>query len=162
VKQIIDNFEEEPFKFMSNFFYSPYRHNDTCFNYVENGFQSEKNPEKLRNLLSVYPVDEKGNPLTPLGPGKAKREGRRCKLFSKAEWDTKKDAVMLEHVRLKFQHNPDLAKKLIATGDALLVEGNTWHDNYWGDCYCEECKNIPGRNQLGKILMFVREELRKK
>lgn len=159
---IINNFEKEPYNFLSNFFYSPYKHNGVQFNYVENGFQSEKNPEVLRNRLSAYPTNEAGDLLTPLSPDEAKREGRRCKLFSKEEWDKKKNAVMLEHVRLKFQQNPDLARRLIATGNALLVEGNDWHDNYWGDCHCDKCRDIPGRNQLGRILMFVREELKKR
>jgi len=62
-------------------------------------------------------------------------------------------------VKLKFAQNPDLRKKLLATGTEELVEGNTWHDNYWGDCSCPECKNIKGRNQLGITLMRVRKEM---
>ena len=45
------------------------------------------------------------------------------------------------------------------TGDAELIEGNTWHDNYWGVCSCSKC-NGRGKNRLGKLLMKVREELR--
>lgn len=33
---------------------------------------------------------------------------------------------MEELVRAKFTQNPDLADKLLATGDAHLEEGNTW------------------------------------
>uniref|UniRef100_UPI00345E83CD NADAR domain-containing protein n=1 Tax=uncultured Duncaniella sp. TaxID=2768039 RepID=UPI00345E83CD len=50
--------------------------------------------------------------------------------------------------------NPALAEKLIATGDAELVEGNYWHDTVWGVC------DGVGENHLGKILMRVREELK--
>jgi len=56
-------------------------------------------------------------------------------------------------VRAKFEQNPDLAAKLIATGDEELVEGNTWGDTYWG-----VCRGV-GQNKLGKILMNVRQEL---
>lgn len=68
---------------------------------------------------------------------------------------------MLIALRKKF-NNSVLKKKLLATGDALLIEGNTCHDNYWGDCKCEKCKDIKGENRLGQLLMQVREELKNK
>jgi predicted NAD-dependent protein-ADP-ribosyltransferase YbiA (DUF1768 family) len=43
---------------------------------------------------------------------------------------------------------------LDATGDRKLVEGNYWHDTFWGVC------NGVGENYLGEILMHVRQELR--
>lgn len=60
--------------------------------------------------------------------------------------------VMEKALRLKFQ-NPELRKKLIATGDKELVEGNPWGDRYWGVC------NGSGKNKLGKLLMKIRKEL---
>ena len=60
---------------------------------------------------------------------------------------------MVACVRMKFT-DPALAAKLLATGEATLVEGNHWGDTFWGVCDGE------GRNQLGEILMTVREELR--
>lgn len=58
-------------------------------------------------------------------------------------------------VKSKFEQNSDLKDKLIATGDEYLEEGNTWNDTYWGVCRGK------GKNILGKILMRVREELKK-
>ena len=55
---------------------------------------------------------------------------------------------------------PELREKLLATGNEELVEGNTWHDNIWGNCSCDCCKKIEGQNKLGKLLMQVREEIR--
>ena len=69
---------------------------------------------------------------------------------------------MEEFVSRKFQI-PELRDKLLATGDANLVEGNTWHDNYWGICTCSKCINSPvvdGKNKLGTILMKVRDSIR--
>ena len=60
----------------------------------------------------------------------------------------------------KFTMNESLKERLLATGDEELVEGNEWHDNYWGNCTCDNCKDIPGRNQLGKTLMKVRADIR--
>lgn len=60
---------------------------------------------------------------------------------------------MYEIVLAKFTQNPELLDKLKATGDAILIEGNYWHDTFWGVC---EGK---GKNYLGKIIMKIRAEL---
>ena len=28
----------------------------------------------------------------------------------------------------------ELKKKLVDTGNEKIIEGNTWHDNFWGSC----------------------------
>lgn len=92
----------------------------------------------------------------------AKRNGsKRSNLFVlRNDWEEVKDNIMYEIVKAKFVQNPELAEKLLATGEAKLIEGNHWHDNYWGDCSCEKCKKISGKNQLGITLMRVRKELK--
>jgi ribA/ribD-fused uncharacterized protein len=89
-------------------------------------------------------------------PGKAKRLGRAITL--RTDWETVKYDIMLMGLRLKFC-DKELREKLRKTGDEMLVEGNYWHDNIWGDCSCDACKNRPGRNELGKLLMQVRNEI---
>ena len=56
---------------------------------------------------------------------------------------------MTDLCRIKFS-DPHLRSLLLATGDAELIEGNWWHDQFWGVC------NGVGQNQLGKILMAIR------
>lgn len=84
-------------------------------------------------------------------PSKAKRAGRKLRLRS--DWERVKLAVMDGVVATKFFSNPDIAQKLIQTGEATLIEGNGWGDVFWGVC------NGVGRNELGKILMEVRKDL---
>lgn len=67
---------------------------------------------------------------------------------------------MYSIVKDKFSRNTNLKKLLLDTKDAYLIEGNWWHDNYWGDCYCPKCSKTLGKNMLGTILMRVREELK--
>jgi predicted NAD-dependent protein-ADP-ribosyltransferase YbiA (DUF1768 family) len=62
--------------------------------------------------------------------------------------------IMLIANRAKFTQNPVLREKLIATGDAELIE-HTKRDNVWGDG-----GDGSGKNELGKILMQVRDELK--
>lgn len=83
-------------------------------------------------------------------PAKAKKMGRQVKL--RKDWEDIKLQVMEKALRLKFQDST-LRKKLIATGDEELVEGNPWGDRYWG------VYNGSGKNKLGKLLMKIRKEL---
>ena len=84
-------------------------------------------------------------------PGAAKRAGRRIR--QRPDWATRKTAVMRRVVQAKFRQNSQLARQLLATGDAQLVEGNNWGDTFWGVYHGR------GQNRLGKILMNVRDEL---
>jgi len=95
--------------------------------------------------------------FTIYDPNLAKRLGRKVNI--RPDWEVVKDARMLDVIRAKFKHKK-LRHMLLGTGTAILIEGNHWHDNYWGDCNCPECRNIKGLNHLGQILMKVREEIR--
>jgi hypothetical protein len=88
----------------------------------------------------------------------AKRLGRSVELRS--DWDRARKPVMLVVVLMKFTQNPDLGARLVQTGDQLLVEGNYWHDNFWGNCTCPGCAPAEGLNYLGLALMGVREVVR--
>ncbi len=85
-------------------------------------------------------------------PGKAKALGRRVPL--RPDWEDVKIQIMLFYVERKFRQHSKLGALLKATGDAQLIEGNTWGDTYWGVCRGR------GANMLGAILMDVRERLR--
>lgn len=73
----------------------------------------------------------------------------------------KRDGIMADVIHAKFSQNPALAQALIDTGDAELIEGNTWNDNYWGVCGCARCRSegTKGLNKLGQILMAERKAL---
>ena len=76
--------------------------------------------------------------------------GRRLKLRS--DWEEIKDSVMYTCLISKFQ-DPEMRKKLLGTGDAVLIEGNNHGDRYWG------MVNGEGKNKLGRLLMQVRSEI---
>ena len=87
-------------------------------------------------------------------PGESARMGRDRKRPLRRDWESVKDAVMLDAVRAKFTQHDDLQATLLGTGDAKLVE-HTEKDSYWGDG-----GDGSGKNRLGQILMTVRDELR--
>ena len=81
----------------------------------------------------------------------ARNIGRKVKLRS--DWEKEKPWIMLEIIRSKFE-NPVLREALLKTGNENLVEDNDWGDTYWGVC------NGKGKNMLGRILMYVRNEIK--
>ncbi len=88
-------------------------------------------------------------------PSEAARLGRDRKVSLRRDWESVKDAIMREAVLAKFTQHDDLRELLLSTGDATLVE-HTENDSYWGDG-----GDGSGRNRLGRILMEVRDELRR-
>jgi ribA/ribD-fused uncharacterized protein len=84
-------------------------------------------------------------------PAEAKRRGRQVPL--RAGWDEHHRHVVMQQVIENKFTDPDLAAQLLATGDDLLVERNTWHDQTWGCCSCSRHQAVPGQNLLGRYLM---------
>jgi ribA/ribD-fused uncharacterized protein len=137
----IDYFDEE-YAFLSNFYEAPVEKDGIVYPTNEHFFQAMKTLDN----------EERKKIAAALTPGQAKRMGRKVKL--RPDWDSVRLQIMREGLVLKFLCHKDLAKKLVATGDAYLEEGNWWNDTFWGVC------NNVGCNMLGKLLMQLREELR--
>ncbi|MCD7741218.1 MAG: NADAR family protein [Ruminococcus sp.] len=137
---MINSFKGEYF-FLSNFYECPVVYDGLCYQNNEAAFQAQK---------CTKAEDKKM--FTTLNPSEAKKLGRRISL--RKDWERVKLTLMKEIVSAKFEQNPNLAQKLIATGDAHLEEGNDWNDRIWGTV------NGVGANHLGIILMQVREEMK--
>ena len=142
---MINSFEGK-YAFLSNFYPSTFTHDGIEYPTVEHFFQAAKTID-IAEKKAIAAADT---------PGKAKRMGRAVKL--RPDWEKVKVYYMELGLRLKFC-NIELREKLRATGDEELIEGNYWCDNTWGDCSCDACKDQPGRNMLGKLLMQVRNEI---
>jgi ribA/ribD-fused uncharacterized protein len=98
-------------------------------------------------------------------PGLAKKAGsieglNDRKIQLRNDWREVQCPVMYMGLVLKFMNNYPLAAHLLSTGDELLIEGNWWHDNFWGDCKCPKCAHIKGKNNLGLLLMQLRKTLK--
>lgn len=129
------------FSFLSNFYETPIAFEGVEWRTVEHAYQAMK----------TLNMEERERIRQAETPGKAKRLGKTITLRS--DWESIKVDVMLDLLRLKFS-NPELKEKLLATGHAQLIEGNTWGDTFWG-----VDRKRGGKNTLGKLLMLVRTEL---
>lgn len=85
---------------------------------------------------------------------KAKALGRRKTFPLREDWEAVRLGAMYVVVQSKFFQNPELAELLRSTGDADLLEENSWGDRFWG------VSGAGGENWLGVILAAVRDELR--
>lgn len=133
------------YRFLSNFYSVPIEYEGLIYFSTEAAYQAAKTLNQNERLtISQLPT-----------PGEAKRMGRRITLRS--DWEQVKDQIMYDICKIKFSFS-DLKRLLLGTGNQELIEGNGWHDNYWGNCMCGHCKNIEGQNKLGKILMRIRNE----
>lgn len=138
--ETIDSFWGD-YRFLSNFYPSPFV-DDVGYTWptVEHYYQAQK----------ALNVDDFNVVAACKTPGQAKRAGSKVEM--RPDWDQVKTHIMFGALRWKFEQNPDLAQKLIDTGDAELVEGNTWGDVFWG----YDTKLNKGQNVLGQQLMILR------
>jgi ribA/ribD-fused uncharacterized protein len=71
-------------------------------------------------------------------------------------WEDIKIDVMRTALEQKFVIGTYWYDRLMETEDEEIVETNNWHDNFWGNCICNRCNRIKGKNVLGKLLMEIR------
>lgn len=146
----IDSFFGEN-RFLSNFYPWPIvDENGVTWPSTEHYYQAMKTDvieerEAIRSA-PLYKKDCKDGQRT------VKSLGRSCTM--RPEWDSVKNQVMHKALRMKFKFNNKMGIKLVETGDAELIEGNTWDDVWFGVC------NGVGLNHLGRLLMELREELK--
>lgn len=86
-------------------------------------------------------------------PNQARAYGKSIKIDNIAAWNDRRLDVMKKVLESKFSNNADLKEKLLETQGKYLEETNWWGDIFWGVCHGK------GENNLGKLLMEIRETL---
>ncbi len=157
---MIDSFEKEH-RFLSNFYPVKIVYEGIEYPSVEHAYQAAK--ANITDTLLTF--DKELNKFVDINtreriskikkPGDAKKIGNLIKI--RKDWEAVKLNIMYELLQLKFK-DVSLKWKLVQTKDKILIEGNTWHDNFWGRCTCDKCCNT-GLNNLGKLLMKIRYEI---
>lgn len=133
------------FRWLSNFWPCRVEFEGLQYPSVENAYQAAKFSPDLRK------------PFQTCRPGEAKRMGKKGIGFIGTGWAGKTIELMTLLNEQKYsEKNPALLQKLLATGTEELQEGNRWNDEFWG----VNLNTGVGRNELGKILMQIREKRR--
>lgn len=135
------------YRFLSNFYPCIIWFDNLNFGTLEAAYQAAKTLDPLQQLA----IRDAST------PGKAKKLGQAVDI--REGWDSSPDPLKYEVMKsllaqkFSWDKNPELAQKLVDTGDAILIEGNYWGDTYWGMC------GGRGMNNLGHLLMELREVL---
>lgn len=144
------------YRWLSNFYPCLVVLDRLIFSSSEAAYQAQKTDDR-----------EEQRKFTTMSPHEAKKAGKALALSPRPDnWDSRRLEVMRRCIDDKFSSaNPALVDRLIATGDALLEEGNWWKDGFWGITYpsrqdCLDGTNRQGgANWLGKLLMERRLKL---
>lgn len=162
---MIEEFRGE-YRFLSNFWPAIVFFEGTEYDCLEKAYVAAKFDKDLilevKTDFGQQPVHVRGHIAKIDTAGKVKRFGRKHEKHLRSDWGLVKLDIMRQLVSEKFSEiNLELAKKLMATGDQHIQEGNTWGDTYWGIVTGGRQKNLIGlgSNHLGKLLMARRTEL---
>lgn len=129
------------YRWLSNFHLCLIQFDGIVYPATENAYMAAKCKMQTQRVI-----------FESVAPKVAKAEG--MKVVLREDWEQVKLDIMYQLNLQKFSNDPHLRACLLATGDAYIEETNWWGDKFWGVCKNE------GRNELGKIIMRVRKELR--
>lgn len=124
--------------FLSNFYLCPIQLFNLVFRSSEHVYQAFKAPNekwfvKIGTNYSPFVAKKKAN-----------------KVMTRNDWKEVRFKVMLFALQQKFGQHEDLRKRLLETGDEVLIEDSPT-DKFWGG-------RDSGLNCLGKALMEIRNE----
>ena len=138
------------YRFLSNFYNHEILYEGIKYSTLEHAYQAAK----TNDLNEKFMIRDCGD------AAKAKKMGRPEFITIRQDWMLVNLGIMEELLYIKFS-DPKLKKLLLDTGYKLLIEGNNWGDKFWGAVWSEKEEKFVGANYLVKLLMKVRERLKK-
>ena len=132
--------------------------NEPLSSYSRHGFQLDDQfwpsvEHYFPGMKFEDPADEEKVRLAQ-HPAKARRLGRSRFRKLRKDWSKRRRVIMTRAVYTKCRTHPEVAERLLSTGDAKLVESSQY-DYFWG---CGRDRR--GHNTYGLVLMDVRDKLR--
>lgn len=168
-----------PFYEFSNFYPCKFTLLDREWTCSEQYFQAMKFyiPENSEHMEYVDMIHHADSPMKIFSLGLQKKQGgygakwvinKKTKTINlndviqqyrhlsiRDDWDSIKLDVMMDVLKAKFSQNKKLKELLMSTGNANIIEDSP-RDSYWGIG-----KDKKGQNHLGKLLVKLREILKK-
>jgi N-glycosidase YbiA len=140
-------------------FYTPETGHNPCSNFSRHGFWLDDvwwdtNEHFYQASKTLNPEHREQIRLAE-SPGQAKRLGSKKGglIVLRPDWAAVQIPVMRRGLAAKFLPDNEPGEFLLATGNDLLIEGNTWGDRFWGQV------GGTGENWLGHLLTARRAEL---
>lgn len=151
--------DRDRFRFLSHFHASPIVIDGEDWPTVEHYYQAQKsaNPHyKAAIRAAVHPGLAKRLAAPPSAPRRISQNSwfRKNDQQPRPDWHNVKLDIMRRADHAKFTQNADLARLLLATGEAELVEDSPG-EPFWGTG-----PDGAGFNWAGRVLMEIRTQLR--
>jgi len=144
-----------PFGFLSNMAPHPVEHEGKAWRTAEALFQSLR----FDSLSVKEAIRQAKSPF--LAKLIARAHKKQMVVVQRSEQDVENMRLVL---RLKVEQHPELAQRLLDTGDEIIFEDSTSHPGgsgrFWGAVF--KGGVWVGENTLGRLWMEIREELRKR
>jgi ribA/ribD-fused uncharacterized protein len=146
------------FGFLSNFAPAPILLDGETWPTVEHYYQAQKSLDPayraaIRQTQTPGEAKRRAAPRTAQGRAGASSWFVQNNADPRPDWQEVKLEIMRKGVQAKFAQNPELARRLLATGTAELIEDSR-ADAFWG-----MGRDGKGCNWLGRLLMDVRQAL---
>ncbi len=135
--------------FLSNFYPCSITYEEIVYPSVEHAYQAAKTLNLQDREKFLY---------AGVTAGRAKRMGDSLTL--RPDWNDDFKVHLMRDLLMQKFYPTILRRKLLCTFSANLIEGNWWHDVWWGVCEgaCSQGVHDPeGLNHLGILLMEVRK-----
>ena len=127
---------------LSNLFHCKVEYDGETLDSSEHHYQGKKG--------DYHHTPEIANKIRQATDGKTARSIAKSEIHTNQEWHRYKRDLLYDIVLAKLECNPDIREMLMTTKEKYLLEGTpTW---YWGEGF-----NGTGRNEMGKILMHIRD-----
>ncbi len=151
--------DRDQFRFLSHFHPSPIVIAGEAWLTVEHYYQAQKSADpayKAAIRATINPGMAKRIAAPPSAPRRISQQSwfRKHGKQPRPDWHDVKLAIMRRADHAKFAQNLELAERLLATGDAELVEDSPG-EPFWGTG-----QDGTGLNWAGRVLMEVRSLLR--
>lgn len=96
-----------------------------------------------------------------VSPMTAKMQSKAYRTDTRDDWDLIRFKIMRWCLRVKLAQNfEEFGRLLMATGNLQIVEQSR-KDDYWGAKLSDDGENLVGENVLGRLLMELRDRLKK-
>lgn len=154
------NFRGE-YSFLSNFANCRLQVYNIICSSTEVAFQLSKTliPEEIAQFVNLAPgevFDIKDNTRTYESVDAKKAKYLSHRITTRPDWHRVNKEIMYNILCIKFKHNDFFKRKLLATNSIEIIEHNKWNDEFWGVNEFTQ----KGENNLGKIIMRIRDEIR--
>lgn len=120
----------------------------------------------LKKALMFGDFESAKKVMATSNPKDQKQIGREIKSFNDKIWVKYCKKIVYDANMAKFIQNPDLLKKLMDTGESILVEASPY-DKRWGiglgaeNPFAQDRSTWQGLNWLGIIITFVRDDIKR-